>query len=220
MNLWKFILSFFTHKDTESKSHQKESFIANSMVIGEGVRKELDGLHGQRSLELMYVNWPASEISTLLTPDIIRFVFYESLYHAKLNKHIQNELQERYSNLTEEEARIIVRSVASKANSVFGRVRAEKIGVKWYQWSTSRDKRVRPSHRKLEGVLIPWKYPPSPEELIGKPFIGHYHAGEGTECRCCALAIVDLSDIKFPRRVYWQGKIQVMKKSDFAKIFD
>lgn len=152
------------------------------------------------------------------------FTYYETLYNGRSNRSVQKDFKEKYNHFTNDQIKKIVQSIASKANAVFTRVRQEQSGIKWYQWSTSHDSRVKPSHKKLEGVLIPWSDPPSPEALIGKQSLGKYHAGEGIMCRCCALPVIDidieLGLIKFPRRVYWQGQIQVMKKSDFRNIYN
>ena len=217
MSIFDRLHTFLINKS--SKHNAKTMMQENSRIIGEGVRSELDGPSGRRISELLLLNWPQSEISQLLTHELIQYIYLETLYHARRNRDVIEEVVEKYPNLNKEQATSIVISVASKANSIFSRIRMVDIGIRWYEWSTCKDARVRPSHRKMEGVLVSWAEPPSPERLIGKPPIGTYHAGEGIECRCCAFAVVDPDYIKFPRRVYWGGQIRVMKKAEFMKIF-
>lgn len=217
MGLFDKIISHITR--LPEKGDPKESYRESCKIIGEGVRSKLDGPLGEKVRKLIRTNWPQSEILPLLTDEIIDFIYQETMYHARLYRDIQKGLLQKYPHLTKDQAKTIVHSVGSKANSVFTRVEEEDAGGKWYEWSTCKDQRVRPSHRKMEGVLVPWSEPPSPERLIGKPPIGTYHAGEGIECRCCALPVIDPDYQKFPRRVYWDGQIRVMKKAEFIKIF-
>lgn len=97
--------------------------------------------------------------------------------------------------------------------------RAQEIGIEWYQWSTSRDARVRSSHQKMDGVLVAWDDPPSPEQLNGEPSTGRYHAGEVQGCRCLMLPIADLAEIHWPARVYRHGRILTMRKQDFQRLW-
>jgi uncharacterized protein with gpF-like domain len=93
------------------------------------------------------------------------------------------------------------------------------VGADWYTWETSEDQRVRRSHKKMQGVVVPWAQDPDPEALIGEEStLGHYSAGSCPSCRCYAAPILTLEDINFPARVYWQGEIHRMTKQQFKVI--
>jgi uncharacterized protein with gpF-like domain len=78
---------------------------------------------------------------------------------------------------------------------------------------------VRNSHEILEGVLVNFNNPPSPEKLAGeKRDYGVYNAGEIFNCRCYPEPVIDFNDITFPTKVYFNGKITRMRKADFLKI--
>ena len=111
------------------------------------------------------------------------------------------------------------RTEVSKAQSALIRTRAEILNIQWYIWRTSQDERVRNSHKDMEGVLVSWKDPPSPEQLSKSKYqYGKYHAGDIFNCRCYAEPIVDIRFVKFPCKVYCNGRMIKMKKSEFLKI--
>ena len=119
--------------------------------------------------------------------------------------------------LADSRIRLIARTETSKAETALTRERSLNIGADWYQWQSSRDSRVRPSHKNMDGVIVAWNNPPSPEQLIGEhSTLGRYHAGSTVQCRCIALPIVSLDEIRWPARVY-TGSIVMMTRAAFAK---
>lgn len=116
-------------------------------------------------------------------------------------------------------ARLIARTETSKTMSALTKARCEQLGLRWYIWRTALDgTRVRLSHRIMEGVLVNWNNPPAPEELVGEKSVGHYHAGNIWNCRCYSEPVLELEDIRFPARVYYNGQIVMMNKSEFEQI--
>lgn len=116
-------------------------------------------------------------------------------------------------------ARLIARTETAKTMSALTKARCEQLGLRWYIWRTALDgTRVRLSHRIMEGVLVNWNSPPAPEELVGEKSEGHYHAGNIWNCRCYSEPVLELEDIRFPARVYYNGQIVMMNKSEFEQI--
>lgn len=116
-------------------------------------------------------------------------------------------------------ARLIARTETAKTMSALTKARCEQLGLRWYIWRTALDgTRVRLSHRIMEGVLVNWNNPPAPEELVGEKSAGHYHAGNIWNCRCFSEPVLELEDIRFPARVYYNGQIVMMNKSEFEQI--
>lgn len=116
-------------------------------------------------------------------------------------------------------ARLIARTETAKTMSALTKARCEQLGLRWYIWRTALDgTRVRLSHRIMEGVLVNWNNPPAPEELVGEKSVGHYHAGNIWNCRCYSEPVLELEDIRFPARVYYNGQIVMMNKSEFEQI--
>ncbi len=110
------------------------------------------------------------------------------------------------------------RGVTTSAQSARTRARSTALGVGWYVWRTSEDERVRPSHKNMQGVLVNWKEPPSPEALVGMETCGKYHAGEIDGCRCYPEPVVEFDYLRFPVKVYHKGKIRTMTREEFKKM--
>lgn len=116
-------------------------------------------------------------------------------------------------------ARLIARTEVSKTMSAVTEARSKNLGIDWYVWRTAEDgDRVRPSHRNMNGVLVNFSDPPSPEALIGLPSVGNYHAGNIWNCRCYEEPLLEVDDISWPHRVYYNGSIQTMTKIRFEQI--
>lgn len=126
----------------------------------------------------------------------------------------------RFPELLRSRTHLISRTETAKASTALTHARCERLNIEWYQWETSKDgDRVRPSHRNMHGVIVPWSQTPSPEALIGaKSGLGNYNAGECPNCRCLIIPILTLDDISFPARIYWNGRIQTMTKQAFKRI--
>ena len=131
---------------------------------------------------------------------------------------IAEYLKRRIPQLTQHQAALIARTETGKAATALTRARSEDLGIDWYQWESSRDSRVRPSHRLMQGVLVKWDDAPSPETLYGiRSTLGHYNAGNAPNCRCDAYPIVSLDTISWPAKVYASGSIRRMTRGEFEE---
>lgn len=133
-------------------------------------------------------------------------------------KTVTKMASKRFPELLRSRVHLISRTETAKASTALTQARCERLNVQWYQWETSQDQRTRASHKEMNGVIVPWGYPPAPEELIGEKSQGHYQAGEIYNCRCVVIPILTLNDIQFPARVYWNGSIKTMTKQQFKQI--
>ena len=95
------------------------------------------------------------------------------------NKVIEEAIRDGFG-FGKKRARTIARDQAAKFNGTLNRIRQEEVGIKEYQWSTSRDERVRKSHKVREGKTYRWNSP---------PFDGH--PGQPINCRCTARAVIE-----------------------------
>jgi SPP1 gp7 family putative phage head morphogenesis protein len=128
---------------------------------------------------------------------------------------ILHDLRPYMRNLKDWQVQRIARTEVAKADTAITRTRAEDMDLNWYVWETSRDARVRDSHKRMQGTLVNWNDAPSPEALVGEKSVGHYHAGNIYNCRCVALPVVDVSDVQWPSKVYSNGRITVMSLKQF-----
>jgi SPP1 gp7 family putative phage head morphogenesis protein len=81
---------------------------------------------------------------------------------------------------TKNRTKLIARDQVSKLNGQLSQVRQTSIGVEEYIWRTSRDERVRPSHRRNEGKRFKWNEPPPTG-----------HPGTAVQCRCTAEPVLE-----------------------------
>lgn len=98
-------------------------------------------------------------------------------------------------------ARSIIRTESANITSTLTQLRMQKIGLNAYFWSTSEDSRVRSAHALLDGVLFFWDDPPTIDNYQN-------HCGRFVNCRCVAIPITSLDDIRFPVKVAEHLNIQ------------
>lgn len=138
---------------------------------------------------------------------------------GKRARSIEKIIRQETDKHSRASARLIARTEVSKTQSALTKARAQALDMQWYVWRTALDgNRVRPSHRLMEGVLVNWNDPPSPEALAGEKNVGYYHAGNIWNCRCYSDPLLDMDDVKWPHKVYRNGQIQMMGKREFQQI--
>ncbi|RXI46079.1 phage head morphogenesis protein [Clostridium tetani] len=198
----------------------REAARANSKGKGiyEALKKELNGSIGGAINDQIQRN--ANLIKSMplnISKEITEHVAKET-FKGRRAEYIAEDLQKKIPYMFESKAKLIARTEVSKTSTALTRARAENIGLNWYRWRTSEDQRVRSSHSHMEGVLINWNNPPSPEKLTGERFVGYYHAGNIYNCRCYPEVVVTLDLIKWPCKVYHNGSIKRMTRGQFEGI--
>lgn len=163
----------------------------------------------------------AALIKTLpndIAEKVVKDIADEAL-KGKRARSIEKIIRQETDKHSRASARLIARTEVAKTQSALTRVRAQSLDMQWYIWRTALDgNRVRPSHRLMEGVLVNWNDPPSPEALAGEKSVGNYHAGNIWNCRCFSEVLVDIDDVKWPHKVYRNGQIQMMSKREFSNL--
>jgi SPP1 gp7 family putative phage head morphogenesis protein len=183
------------------------------------LKEEMQGATGRRMREIVlsnaaYIRSIPLEQAARLTAEVSK-----ATQRGARPGTIAKMMNTRWPELLRSRVQLIARTESQKASSALTRARSEDVGAEWYVWQTSSDQRVRESHRKMQGVVVPWGQDPDPEVLIGeKSGLGHYAAGDCPNCRCYAAPVLTLDDVKFPARVYWQGSIHQMTKQQFKQI--
>lgn len=213
-------LKMVTHLFTDAGRTWRAAASYNSKgrTIYEALKKELQGpingsFHFQVKRNADIIKTMPSSTANRLT----KYIADESLKGRRASD-IAEDIRARFPVSTEANINLIARTEVSKTSTALTRARSEDIGLEFYQWESSQDSRVRNSHEHMQGVIIAWKEPPSPEKLIGEKSVGNYHAGEVFNCRCFPMPIISIDDIKFPCKVYRNGRIQVMTRKKFLDI--
>jgi SPP1 gp7 family putative phage head morphogenesis protein len=182
--------------------------------VYQALQRELKGKTGDRYRQLIAQN--AQFITTLPQSVASQFVKEAARYqregiraedlafHSKLLQHV-----------TKAQAMRLARTESAKASAALTQARAEDLGLQWYVWQTSQDQRVRQGHRKMQGVLVNFEDPPSPEELVNERSYGHYNAGNIFNCRCYMEPLLRLDQVKWPHRIYAAGAIRYVTLAQF-----
>lgn len=199
----------------------REAAKANSRgsTIYEALKNELSGPIGGVINEQIQKN---AELIKSMPLDVAKEMTdyaAKQSYSGRRASDIAQDLQKKFEFISEKKANLIARTEVSKASTELAKARCENLGIRWYIWRTSEDQRVRSSHSHMEGVLICWDNPPSPEKILGiKSSLGYYHAGECPNCRCYPEPVVSLDFVKWPCKVYYNGTIQRMTRKQFEEI--
>jgi SPP1 gp7 family putative phage head morphogenesis protein len=186
--------------------------------IFEALRTEMGGALGTRVDEIRAANAQLLlQLPARVAKRAAAFIASEQR-RGRRSEAIAKSLQKQMPDVIRTRVRMMARTEIGRAETAFTRARSERLGLDWYVWATSEDGRVRASHRKLAEVLVNWNDPPSPEELAheGNPF-GHYHPGTVPNCRCLALPLVDLNEVRWPHKVYSHGKIEYVSRAQFER---
>ena len=104
---------------------------------------------------------------------------YRNLSAGNGAKTIKEELEKGF-DIGINRARLIARDQTNKFNGNLTQLRQEELGINQYHWSTSRDERVRVSHKENEGKSFTWNSSPS----------NTGHPGYAIRCRCTAQPVI------------------------------
>ncbi len=116
------------------------------------------------------------------------------LQQGSLAADMGQEIEKLYG-VTSRRAQMIARDQVATLNGLLSQERQMGAGIRFYQWSTSKDARVRESHSEREGRYYAWPgsgvagqvfngkviLPPPPDGPPGVPI----------NCRCVALPVID-----------------------------
>lgn len=118
-------------------------------------------------------------------------IVYEDYMRGCTTTEIVRKIQQQYGT-DKRHARLIARDQTAKLNAKINQSQQTDAGVKQYKRSDSRDRRVRESHRKLNGRIFRWDNPPETDD--GR----RCHPGEDYQCRCCAIPVFDIDTLNLP----------------------
>lgn len=96
---------------------------------------------------------------------------------------LQTVLRSEYKS-TGYNLRRITRDQNNKMIGNLTKIRQQQLRIEGYQWSTSQDERVRPTHAAKDGSFFRWDNPPPDEG----------HPGTAIQCRCVAIPALRKAD--------------------------
>lgn len=123
----------------------------------------------------------------------MREIVYEGYRNGRTTTAILKEIQRTYST-NKKHARLIARDQMAKLNADLTQRQQTDAGVEEYKWSDSRDGRVRPRHKHLNGKTFRWDDPPVVDTKTGR----RCHPGQDYQCRCVALPVFNIKTLNIP----------------------
>lgn len=180
--------------------------------LSAALSRELRGPVGERVRSLVAAN---AELIKSLPPKVARQTALAAARAGEGGERAESFVGS-IKSVSRARAMLIARTEISKASTALTQARAEDLDLPWYVWRTSEDQRVRPAHKRMEGVLVRWVNPPSPERLVGQRNApAPYNAGNVWNCRCYAEPLLRLDQVSWPHRVYLNSSIQYLTRSQF-----
>lgn len=227
------VLSKMTHTirvDTAGSWREAATKGNNGSKINGIIRNEMKGNVGFVVQNIISEN--AKYIKTL--PD--EWAVYASNYAAQMTMKgerpelVEAHLRKVVPEHMQKNLKTIARTECAKANAAIVQARAEMCGIRAYIWRSVKDERARPAHRAMDGIMVFFDDPPSPEALFpiptyfnqeGIPYIpppyGEYHAGNTFNCRCYMEPVVDISFLPDVIKVHDHGEIRKMTKAQIKR---
>jgi SPP1 gp7 family putative phage head morphogenesis protein len=113
---------------------------------------------------------------------------YDAVLQGQTAAQLRKRLTDEFG-VADRRAKVIARDQVAKTTSDLNRLRHVQAGVTSYTWMTSRDERVRPRHKELDGKEYEYGKPTGAEQ--GLP------PGQPIMCRCVARGIVYVDGERF-----------------------
>jgi SPP1 gp7 family putative phage head morphogenesis protein len=203
----KFVYSVEKHDDSEWKKH--------SETMSTAMKRELKSADvGDELRKIMASNVDLIKSLPREAAERVHDVVMKNLTTGRRAESVISEIM-KTGHVTKSRAKTIARTETSRAITGLMKVRSTNAGMNWFVWKVTHDNRLRKSHKVMDNVLVQWDDPPSPEKLAGLKDYGKYLPGSTYNCRCYPAPIIRLSDVSFPAKVYYGGKIESMSMKKF-----
>lgn len=184
--------------------------------FSQSLKREISEKYEKKVIVLTKKDIKRYNLEIKLSNTLIQDIIIRTLYSGIRSETIAKELTNNFSNVTQKELDMIFRTIIFTTQFNLGRLRAEDVGVNWYQWSAGG---TCPKHKHMNDVFVRWTTPPTPNILKDENFSYAYHAGCIAECKCFASPIVGLDYIKPPYKVYTGKEIIKLGKRKFIDMY-
>lgn len=168
---------------TEVARRDATAWAEHGRELGRALRREIEHAPTGEMLR-KYMNEQVTLITSLPieAAERVHKLTLEAQSSGRRAEEIAEDIM-RTGDVTVSRANTIARTEVSRTASGLTMVRAKYVGSVAYVWRTSRDKDVRPSHRKMEGETVQWDEPVTLDGMTA-------HAGAFPNCRCFSEVIL------------------------------
>lgn len=192
-SVWEQILSILENalnSDTQVKSEQAilvEAFSHIDRTTREGLQKQIERLTGQSlwlgvhatSLLDSFINEHQKLIRSVRHEhlDKIGSAIKRGIREGRLQKDITKDIRQ-LTDIGKRRSQLIARNAPLQYSGALTKHNQISAGIKSYIWQSSRDERVRDSHRKFDGEIFDWSSTgPHPRSEVN--------------CRCDAVPLIN-----------------------------
>lgn len=176
-------------------------------MIGEGWRKSAESLQVKPELsESGKANMAAAltenlklsivDFSDELIPELRRIVQVNAEKGLRYDSLI-DQIEMRYG-VAQRKAEFLARQETSLFMAQFREQRFADVGLKYYIWSGSNDRRERPDHRRLNGRMFAYADPPIVDLATGR----RGNPGQDFNCRCVDRPVVEADYKTFQEKLH------------------
>ncbi|WP_105326139.1 hypothetical protein [Acidaminococcus provencensis] len=124
-----------------------------------------------------------------------------------------NDVIPFFSGITKKDAGYLAASIKSTCRSYWDQVEAQRVGARFYLWSSLKGEQ----HFHLDNLVVPVGVPLPPNLTKDTHMNGPIFPGEGFRCLCYAEPIIDADQLKRTVKVYEKGMIISMPKREFLR---
>ena len=166
------VTSLFTDNARTWRSAAREA--TRGREIYELLRQEFTGSKGQDADELVRRRfWHIVQVTTREAQGIpkrvvdrsIRYIEKETL-SGRRAEDIARDIRKQIPQFTDAQVNRLSRTAVNSSQTAIVLTRMQGIGKEWYIWRTSKDARVRESHRHMDRVMVWIRDPPRPARTM------------------------------------------------------
>lgn len=135
------------------------------------------------------------------TGDMVKNLRYSVQQNAEQGYRYDNlvDIVRQYKGVSDRRAEFIARQETSLFMANFRRSQFAQVGLRYYIWDSSKDARVRPGHRALDGKMFSYDgKAPAANMSVGVPC----NPGEDFNCRCVDRPVVTADYEEYQRRLH------------------
>lgn len=187
------------NKNKFSKKSESQLGVDIGAILNEGNTNEILQLQIQKQMSLIksIPEQFLKEVEIIISNGVS-----EGLRHEEIARQLKGikGINSTFGKL-ENRVKTIARNEVENINATLNKNRQQNAGIDIYEWETSQDEAVRPSHKVMQGKYCKWSDPTVYADTLEEARAGKWkkrssiggvqkHPGMDYNCRCNSLAVI------------------------------